>query len=151
MSTGITDILQRLRAARRHDDAMHALKGMFLSLAIILGAVLFLLGLEAALWLGMTWRTVLCGGLVTGAVALVAWLTGVPAARRWGILPGESDLHTAGRVGHVYPEVHDRLLNAKELGDAIGRVAAGAGGFRPSLVAGPGPLLAQQCGCGRIS
>jgi hypothetical protein len=115
MSTGITDILQRLRAARRHDDAMHALKGMFLSLAIILGAVLFLLGLEAALWLGMTWRTVLCGGLVTGAVALVAWLTGVPAARRWGILPGESDLHTAGRVGHVYPEVHDRLLNAVQL------------------------------------
>lgn len=59
--------------------------------------------------------------LLTGAVvlfaALLIWQVLIPVLRWTGVLPGLSDDAVATRIGAVFPEVRDRLLNLLQLLD----------------------------------
>jgi hypothetical protein len=123
MSSGIDTILSRLAAARQLDNALRALRGVLLAVAAIAAAACVLAGIEAVGWLGVTWRTVLALLMASGGTVLLIWLAGIPLARRLGFLHAESDLDTAARVGRVFPDVHDRLMNAVQLAQQRATVA----------------------------
>jgi hypothetical protein len=113
---GVLDsILSRLDDARRRDYGVRALRGLLLSVAAILVLALLSVGVEALAWLGVTWRTIVVVTGTCSGVGIILWFAGVPFARRLGLLKPESDLDTARRVGRVYPEIHDRLMNAVQL------------------------------------
>jgi len=115
MTAVLHDILGRLDAARRRDNGIRALRGLLLTSAGFVAVALLLLGIEALFWTSVTVRTALVSMLLSGAGISLAWLAGVPFARRIGILPSESDVETARQVGIIYPEIHDRLMNAVQL------------------------------------
>ena len=117
MSPILDDILSRLGDARRREYRVRMLRGILLFAAIFLMAAFVAVGIEALFWLTSTWRTMLVVGILCGGVSVLIWLAGVPLGRRLGMLRPESDLDTARRVGCVYPEIHDRLLNAVQLAD----------------------------------
>jgi hypothetical protein len=124
MSTVINDILRRLDDARRKDNGTRALSGLLLALAILVGAGVVVLGIEALFWLSVTWRTVIVILGIVAATGVILWMAGIPLARRLGILHAETDLDTAGRVGRAYPEIHDRLLNVVQLAEQRASVSA---------------------------
>ena len=115
MSTGINNILSRFADVRRRDNGVRALSGLLFALALIIAAIVVLLGVEALFWLDVTSRTVIAVVVLDGGIGLILWLAGIPFARRLGILRPETDLVTAGRIGRVFPEIHDRLLNVVQL------------------------------------
>ncbi|NNE69462.1 MAG: DUF4175 family protein, partial [Rhodothermales bacterium] len=62
-------------------------------------------------------RMVLLGGAVLLVAGLVTWQLVLPVLRWTGIMPGLSDDAVATRIGVVFPEVRDRLLNLLQLLD----------------------------------
>jgi len=115
MPTDIANILSRLADVRRRDYSVRSLSGLLFAFALIIAAIVVLLGIEALLWLDVTARTVIAVVMLAGGIGLIIWLAGVPLARRLGILRAEADLVTAGRIGRVFPAIHDRLLNIVQL------------------------------------
>jgi hypothetical protein len=124
MSADIHNILDRLQTARRRDNGIGALRGLLLTCAGFVGASLLLLGIEALFWTGTALRTGFVLTLLCGVGISLIWLAGVPFARRIGILPSESDVETARRVGVIYPQIHDRLMNAVQLARQRAEVAS---------------------------
>ncbi len=115
-TTGVyTEMHGRLAAVRRKQNTAAVIHGAAFSGALFLSAVLLALIGEEIFNFSVVGRTVLFWTLVLLALALFLRRIGRPLGRLVGILPGESDLETAGVVGHRIVRVNDRLVNALQL------------------------------------
>ncbi len=120
----LVDVLRgRLRAARRRLTLAAIARGGLVTAAVIGGAFLVALSVEAGVWMGVEVRTAVFWLLVLTIVGLVAALIGVPLLRGAGVLPGLDERAVVRRAGRDYAGVDDRLATFLDLAD--GRAAQG--------------------------
>jgi hypothetical protein len=105
----------RLATVRKREESAALLRGVLLAVTAFLGTVLLALALEGILYLEVPARTILFWLLLFVAGTLVALYIVRPALRLVGLLPHESDVATAQRVGRRLPDVGDRIVNILQL------------------------------------
>ncbi len=128
----LNEIISRLRATRLKETAYLALSGLMNSIAIAALLILLVSAVESIAGGDQAFRAVLAGILFVGFVMSMGILV-VPAILR-GIWPHNQPYENeiAERVGRIYPDVKDKLINAIQ----VVAGAAKARGTSPELAFG---------------
>ena len=108
---------RRLAAARRRLTGAAALRGLALAVGVVGAVFVLAVALEAALWMGVTARTLVAWTLGGLAAGLFGWGVGVPLLRGIGWLPGLDERAVAARADADFAGVGDRLAAVLDLAD----------------------------------
>ncbi|PAP76834.1 DUF4175 family protein [Rubrivirga marina] len=113
----VDSLRRRIRAARRRLTGAAVAHGALVTLGVV-GAIAGLaVGAEAAVWLGVEFRTALFWMIVLALTGLVGALVLIPLLRGWGVLPGLDERSVVRRAGRDYPGADDRLATLLDLAD----------------------------------
>lgn len=131
-------IRARLAQAMRRMSLSSVAFGTIVALA--LAALLWTVAtaLEALLWLPAGLRGLLFLTVVLGSIGTFAYLAGPSLLRLLGLLPPQSSLHAAKRIGDRFPDVGDRLRNLLDLSEGRSSEAP------PQLLDGAVQMLGRQ-------
>lgn len=108
---------RRLAAARRRLTGAAVLRGLALAIGVVGAAFVLAVALEAALWMGVTARTLVAFALGGLAAGLLGWGVGIPLLRGLGWLPGLDERAVAARADADFAGVGDRLAAVLDLAD----------------------------------
>ncbi len=110
-------VLEKILRARRRITAAELVSGVILFLAIVLTLWFLLASVEAGLWLSVSVRSILSWLAIVLLGGLAGWFILRPILSHLGVAgtPGREEV--ARRIGHVHPEVSDRLVNMLQLAD----------------------------------
>lgn len=110
-----SEITARLAAARRKENKVALVNGIFyfglLVLSIILVAVVF----EGLVYFSVPVRTIVFWLTTVVILSAGAYHISMPLLRLIGALPYESDQSTAQKVGTIFPAIKDHLVNILQL------------------------------------
>jgi hypothetical protein len=110
-----SEIVARLSAVRRKHNVASIVHGALFSAFVFTSALLVALIIEELFYLGSLPRAVIFWLLATGTTVLVVWKVSIPFLRVLKIVPDESDVVTARKVGAYFPEIRDHLVNILQL------------------------------------
>jgi hypothetical protein len=125
------EILERIRNVRRREQRMALLNGLLLAVISSIGAVLSVVLAEQIFAFGVTGRTLLAVAASAVVIGSAAWFAGRPLCVIAGILRSPGDHKLAAKIGHFFPDIRDRLIDAIEMHeqrDVLG------GYYSPSLI-----------------
>ncbi|MCU0424931.1 MAG: DUF4175 family protein [Candidatus Kapabacteria bacterium] len=108
-------IITRLQAVRSKEVWLSLSSGLFLAGAVSLALLLVLTVIEALAYSGTASRTTMAMVWLAGTLGAVGVFAGKAIMQLLGIQPKDSDDTMALRVGRVYDDVQDKLLNALQL------------------------------------
>ncbi|HEY5614642.1 MAG TPA: hypothetical protein VIL52_01355, partial [Bacteroidota bacterium] len=130
-STILQDVLSRLAQVRRlqlRTDAQSSVLifGTALLLSLTLVSLVEIIGQFSS-----AVRTALAVLFLLGSIGLLAWYVVRPVLRLAGILFTWDDFTVAKKVGALFPNVHDRMVNLLQLRQEM---KSGASPYSPELV-----------------
>ena len=108
-------IARRLEAVRNKELRLFLGSGLLYALSISLFAALFFAGIEALSFSGVGARTTMVALWFVVSVSAFAYFAGKSFAQIIGLTPKTSTDAIALRVGRLYDEVQDKLLNALQI------------------------------------
>ncbi|MFM8473142.1 MAG: hypothetical protein ACKOBV_06445, partial [Candidatus Kapaibacterium sp.] len=109
------DLLSRLEATRRKEIRIDLAGAVALSLFTVICAFLVLAGIEAFMHASSAARTVMMVVFFVGAVSMLGISVGRILWSRIISASAPTAFHVAQRVGDVFTDIRDRLLNAMQL------------------------------------
>ena len=140
-SSILTDILARLDATRRRQNAIALQANSLLFGTVMLLSVAAALLLELAFRLNTTGRTLLFVIVVLILGGVFVWHVARPLLRSLGLLRSADDFSLAALVGSHFPQIHDRLLNILQLHREL---QSGKSLYSPELIDASFQDLAQN-------
>jgi hypothetical protein len=108
-------IVHRLETVRNKELRLFFRSGLFYALSISLFAALLFAGIEALAFSGVAARTTMFALWFIVSVGAFVYFAGKSFAQIVGIMPKVSTDAIALRVGRLYDEVQDKLLNALQI------------------------------------
>ncbi len=108
-------ITSRLASARRKEHATTLYNGILFSILVGLTVVIIAVVFEGVLYFSILVRTSIFWAVLVLGVTLCVVRIIIPLLRFAGMLPAESDVATAQRVGEKFPTIKDHLVNILQL------------------------------------
>ncbi len=110
-----SELVHRLAVVRKRENLSSLLYGLLFAASVIVGAVLITVLAEQVFSFPVVARTVLFWLIVAGAIGLITWFVLRPLLKLLRVLPQESDMQTAAKVGRRFPGINDHLVNILQL------------------------------------
>lgn len=109
------NLVERLERVRKKEAASSLLYGILFSASLIVGAAGFMVLIEQIFYLPILARTIIFWVVIAVSVGLLAWFVLRPLLKWFGLLPAEDNAQTAEKVGKVFPDINDHLVNILQL------------------------------------
>ncbi len=109
------EINNRLEAVRRKQLNVNILTGVIISFIIFLSLAALSVVAESIFGFNVTGRTILFLIICIAPLAALGFFSLPPVLIKTGLLKPEDNYTSAGKVGNIFPEIRDRLLNAIQI------------------------------------
>lgn len=109
------EIITKLESLIRKETLELLLRGLIVSLIIILSCFTFLSFIELIAYSNSVYRTVLFFSFLIFVTAILIYLIVLPLLKYFNVFNNRDYLHTAKKVGYSFPAIKDDLINALQL------------------------------------